>query len=217
MPEWHPPQSLTFSDVLGLVCDHHIVSHVGFIHSFISHICEWIAASIICACRAMRVSTKSCVDGGLRMHHQIIIPQWLFYRVIKHPFRCAQQPGPIFYVTYIEQDVPYVAVHFFVCSFDYAINFPWVRYRSMMCDTVSWWKCVSKLTKCDLKSITSSSSAIKRHVCRLNVSAAAIAVTSYFGNNSLSCVKVSMITIMYFSPISEGKGPIVSMEVLSIG
>ena len=83
---------------------------------------------------------------------------------------------------------------------------------------VSWWKCNSKsFTNCDPKSVMSSIGAVKRHVCCHNASAAAIAVTSSFGNNSTYRVKLSMMTMMYFSPMSEDKGPIVSIEILSVG
>ena len=78
--------------------------------------------------------------------------------------------------------------------------------------SVSWWKCDRKsLTNCDPKSVWSSSGAVKRHVCRHNASAAAIAVTC-LGNSSMYFVKVSMIAIMYFSPMSTGKGPIISID-----
>ena len=75
-------------------------------------------------------------------------------------------------------------------------------------------KCDSKsLTNYDLKSVMSSSGAVTRHVCRHNASAAAIAVTPCLGNKSTD----RMMKRMYFSPMSEGKGPIVSIEILSFG
>jgi len=65
--------------------------------------------------------------------------------------------------------------------------------------------------------VTSSRGAVNRQVCRHKVSAAATAVTSCFGNNSTYRVNVSMITIMYLMPMSEGRGPIESMDIRSIG
>ena len=63
--------------------------------------------------------------------------------------------------------------------------------------------------------LTCSSGAVNLQVCRHNAAAAAIAVTSCLGNNSTNREKVYMITIMYLNPISEGKGPIVSIRSIA--
>ena len=100
-----------------------------------------------------QVSTKSCVDCGLtsatswsiwvsnvRSTEKAFPNSNVFGEapsgwIVEYPFFSAQYPGPIFYVSHVEQDVSYVVVHFLVRSSDYAIFFLGVRYRSMVCDT----------------------------------------------------------------------------------
>ena len=121
--------------------------------------------------------------------------------------------GPIFYISHIEQ------WRFTSLFARPTMPFSPLEYGiEVWCVIpISWWKYDSKsLTNCDPKSVMSSSGALKRHICRHDASAAAFAATSCLGNNSTYSVKVSMITIIYFSPMSEGKGSIVSIEVLSI-
>ena len=74
------------------------------------------------------------------MHYQIVMysvkpPEGaLFGQIVEYSFRSAQYPGPMLYVSHVEKYVSYVAVHFFVRSFDNAIFLLRVRDRSMVCD-----------------------------------------------------------------------------------